>query len=150
MGQFAWTIENMYFNVFLYNTISTDPSYIAAMVAASAIVATLATLFMGSLSDKVGKRKVFICTGYIVWGISTMAFGFISVQNAAAWFPALNAVATAAIMVVVLDCVMTFFGSTANDATFNAYVAEKSNRFWLFLPLISMLIIFGGFDFFDK
>ena len=26
-GQFAWTIENMYFNVFLYNTISTDPRY---------------------------------------------------------------------------------------------------------------------------
>lgn len=25
VGQFAWTIENMYFNVFLYNTISTDP-----------------------------------------------------------------------------------------------------------------------------
>ena len=31
-GQFAWTIENMYFNVFLYNTISTDPWYIAEMV----------------------------------------------------------------------------------------------------------------------
>ena len=31
-GQFAWTIENMYFNVYLYNTISTDPRYIAAMV----------------------------------------------------------------------------------------------------------------------
>lgn len=155
MGQFAWTIENMYFNVFLYNTISTDPGYIAAMVAASAIVATLATLFMGSLSDKVGKRKVFICTGYIIWGISTMAFGFISVQNAAAWFPALNAVATAAIMVVVLDCVMTFFGSTANDATFNAYVTDVTNdqnrgkveSVLAVLPLISMLIIFGGFDF---
>ena len=25
-GQFAWTIENMYFNVYLYNTISTDPN----------------------------------------------------------------------------------------------------------------------------
>ena len=49
MGQFAWTIENMYFNVFLYNTISTDPNYIAAMVAASAIVATLTTLLMLSL-----------------------------------------------------------------------------------------------------
>ena len=24
-GQFAWTIENMYLNVFLYNTISQDP-----------------------------------------------------------------------------------------------------------------------------
>ena len=75
MGQFAWTIENMYFNVFLYNTISTDPGYIAAMVAASAVVATLTTLLMGSLSDRAGKRKVFICTGYIVWGVSTAAFG---------------------------------------------------------------------------
>lgn len=26
VGQLAWTIENMYFNVFLYNTISTDPN----------------------------------------------------------------------------------------------------------------------------
>ena len=40
-GQFAWTIENMYFNVFLYNTISTDPRYIAAMVGWSAAAATL-------------------------------------------------------------------------------------------------------------
>ena len=50
MGQFAWTIENMYFNVFLYNTISADPAFIAAMVAASAICATLTTLIMGALS----------------------------------------------------------------------------------------------------
>ena len=39
-GQFAWTIENMYFNVFLYNTISTDPGYIAAMVGWSAAART--------------------------------------------------------------------------------------------------------------
>lgn len=154
MGQFAWTIENMYFNVFLYNTISTDPGYIAAMVAASAIVATLTTLFMGSLSDRVGKRKIFISTGYIIWGLSTMAFGFISVQNAATLFPALNAVSTAAVMVVVMDCFMTFFGSTANDATFNAYVTDvtsdqnrgKVESVLAVLPLVSMLIIFGGFD----
>ena len=154
MGQFAWTIENMYFNVFLYNTISTDPAFIAAMVAASAVVATLTTLFMGSLSDRVGKRKLFICTGYIIWGLSTVAFGLISTRNAAAWFPALNAVSTAAMMVVVLDCVMTFFGSTANDAAFNAYVTDVTNdsirgkveSVLAVLPLVSMLIIFGGFD----
>ena len=40
-GQFAWTIENMYFNVFLYNTISTDPGYIAAMVGWSAAAVVL-------------------------------------------------------------------------------------------------------------
>lgn len=154
MGQFAWTIENMYFNVFLYNTITTDPVYIAAMVAASAIAATLTTLFMGAYSDRVGKRKVFICGGYIIWGLSTMAFGMISVDNAAAWFPTLNAVSTAALMVVIMDCVMTFFGSTANDAAFNAYITDVTNdsirgkveSVLAVLPLISMLIIFGGFD----
>lgn len=124
VGQFAWTIENMYFNVFLYNTISTDPGYISAMVGWSAAAATLTTLLMGALSDRVGKRKLFICGGYILWGLSTAAFGFITVENAAKLFPAAQAAAAAATMVVVLDCVMTFFGSTANDAAFNAYITD--------------------------
>ena len=46
VGQFAWTIENMYFNVYLYNTISTDPGYISAMVGWSAAAATLTTLLL--------------------------------------------------------------------------------------------------------
>ena len=93
VGQFAWTIENMYFNVFLYNTISTDPGYISAMVGWSAAAATLTTLLMGALSDRVGKRKLFICGGYILWGLSTAAFGFITVENAAKLFPAAQAAA---------------------------------------------------------
>ena len=153
-GQFAWTIENMYFNVFLYNTISTDPDYIARMVAWSAVAATVTTLLMGALSDRVGKRKVFICAGYMLWGLSTAAFGYITKENAARLFPAANAAAAAATMVVVLDCVMTFFGSTANDGAFNAYVTDvtdstnrgKAESVLAILPLISMLIIFGLFD----
>ena len=153
-GQFAWTIENMYFNVFLYNTISTEPGYIAAMVAASAAAATLTTLLMGALSDRLGKRKSFIVMGYMLWGLSTLAFGFVTVENAQRLFPAANAASAAAMMVIVLDCLMTFFGSTANDAAFNAYVTDvtdSGNRgrvesVLAILPLISMLIIFGFFD----
>ena len=153
-GQFAWTIENMYFNVFLYNTISTDPRYIASMVAWSAAAATLTTLIMGALSDRVGKRKLFICAGYILWGFATALFGFITPENAQRLFPGANAAAAAAVMVIVLDCVMTFFGSTANDAAFNAYVTDvtdSSNRgrvesVLAILPLVSMLVIFGLFD----
>ena len=152
-GQFAWTIENMYFNVFLYNTISTDPGYIASMVAWSATVATLTTLLMGALSDRLGRRKALITLGYVLWGVSTGLFGFITPENAARLFPGANAAAAAAIL-VVLDCVMTFFGSTANDAAFNAYitdVTEQSNRgrvesVLAILPLIAMLVIFGLFD----
>jgi MFS family permease len=153
-GQFAWTIENMYFNIYLYNTISTNPNNIALMVASSAIVATLTTLVMGAFSDKLGRRKPFISLGYIFWGLSTMAFGLISVENIAKLFPAANAVAAASAVLIIMDCVMTFFGSTANDAAFNAYVTDTTttgNRgrvesVLAVLPLMSMLIIFGAFD----
>ena len=153
-GQFAWTLENMYFNVFLYNTISTNPDHIAAMVAASAITATLTTLIMGALSDRLGRRKAFISLGYILWGLTTASFGFISPESAGALFPAANAANAAAILVIFMDCLMTFFGSTANDAAFNAYVTDnvpndrrgKTEGVLAILPLISMLVIFGLFD----
>jgi len=157
-GQLAWMVENMYFNKFLYDTISDNPSFISAMVAASAIVATLTTLIMGTLSDRVGKRKIFMVLGYIIWGFTTMAFAFITTDNAAKLFPALNAVTVAAITVIVMDCVMTFFGSTANDGAFNAWVTDvtdNSNRARVeavlsALPLIAMLVIFGVLDTFTQ
>ena len=156
-GQFAWTIENMYFNVFLYNTISTDPGYIAAMVGWSAAAATLTTLLMGALSDRLGKRKAFICAGYLLWGLSTAAFGLITPENAARLFPRANAAAAAATLVVVMDCVMTFFGSTANDAAYNAWLTDSTtekNRgaaegINAMMPLVAILVVFGGFMGFD-
>jgi len=156
VGQFAWTIENMYFNVFLYNAIAPDPRAIAWMVALSAVAATVTTLLMGALSDRVGKRKAFIAAGYILWGLSVMAFGWLGRSENLARFRALYAqgVLTGPILVVVLDCVMTFFGSTANDAAFNAYVTDvtttenrgRAESVLAVLPLISMLVIFGVFD----
>ena len=152
-GQFAWTIENMYFNVFLYNTISQDPRYIAAMVGWSAAADTVTTLLMGALSDRLGSRKWMIALGYLLWGLSTAAFGYVTPENAARFFPAAG-VAAAAVTVVILDCVMTFFGSSANDAAFNAWVTDvtrdnnraKVESVLSVLPLISMLVIFALFD----
>ena len=153
-GQLAWTIENMYLNVFMYQTATTDPQYIARMVAASAIVATLTTLIMGNISDRVGRRKVFISTGYILWGISIVLFSFVNLENAQKLFPAAAASTVTAVLIIVLDCVMTFFGSTANDAAFNAYVTDstvpenrgKVESVLAVLPLVSMLIVFGALD----
>ena len=112
----------MYLNVYLYHVAIPDPRFIAAMVSASAIVATLTTLIMGNISDRFGRRKIFIAGGYILWGISILLFAQVNSENAAKLFPAANAGIAAATMIVILDCVMTFFGSTANDAAFNAYV----------------------------
>ena len=156
VGQFAWTIENMYFNVFLYNAIAPSPAAIAWMVALSAVAATLTTLIMGAMSDRVGKRKMFICLGYILWGLSVLAFALMGKHDTVAKYRDLYArgILTGPILIIILDCAMTFFGSTANDAAFNAYVTDVTNgqnrgraeSVLAVLPLISMLVIFGVFD----
>jgi MFS family permease len=153
-GQLAWVIENMYFNLFLYNTISGDPSAIAWMVAASAATATITTIFMGALSDKIGKRKQFIAVGYVLWGLTTLSFAFISVDAVASVLPFADAVAATVAIVILMDCIMTFFGSMANDGAFNAWVTDQTNAnnrgkvegVLAVLPLIALLMIFGGFD----
>ena len=157
-GQIAWVVENMYFNVFIYKMFNADPEAISAMVAASAIAATVTTLLIGALSDKLGKRKIFICSGYILWGISIWSFSLLRMDILNALFPAAaSAAAVGVSATIILDCVMTFFGSTANDAAFNAWVTDvtdESNRGRVeginaMMPLVAILVVFGGFMAFD-
>ena len=158
VGQVAWVMENMYFNVFIYKMFHASAEAISAMVAASAVAATVTTLFIGALSDKIGKRKVFICLGYICWGVSILSFGLIRTDVISALFPAAaSAAAVGVSLVIVMDCVMTFFGSSANDAAFNAWVTDstdETNRGAVeginaMMPLLAILAVFGGFMGFD-
>ncbi len=118
-GQIAWAVENSWFNTFVYDTLTPDPRPVAWMTAASAITATLTTLLMGTLSDRTrsrwGRRRPFILFGYILWGISTILFPTVAYIKISSF---------AVFMVVVADSIMTFFGSTANDAAFNAWTAD--------------------------
>lgn len=118
-GQIAWAVENTWFNNFVYDTITPDPRPVAWMVAASALVATITTILMGTLSDRTrsrwGRRKPYILVGYIFWGLMTAVFPM------TAWVKNLS---LALVLVVLVDCLMTFFGSTANDAAFNAWTAD--------------------------
>ena len=122
-GQLAWGVENQYFNTFVYDNIIPDPRPISWMVAASAITATLTTILLGALSDRTrsrwGKRKPFILIGYLAWGIFTAAF-----PSAALLKPVTLAVG----MAILFDAMMTFFGSTANDAALNAYITDVSDQ----------------------
>ena len=158
VGQVAWVVENMYLNVFIYKMFNASAEQISAMVGASAAAATVTTLLIGALSDKVGKRKLFICGGYILWGISILGFAAIRLDWIdRAFFPAagstLAAAQTCITLTIVLDCLMTFFGSSANDAAFNAWLTDctdETNRGRVeginsMMPLVAILVVFGGF-----
>ena len=157
-GQVAWVVENMYLNVFIYKMFAASAADISLMVSASAVAATITTVFIGALSDKVGKRKVFICAGYILWGISIFCFAFIRTDILGKMFPMVTSAATLGVsLTIIFDCIMTFFGSSANDAAFNAWLTDSTdstNRgaaegINSMMPLVSILVVFGGFMAFD-
>lgn len=166
MGQIAWAVENMFFNTFLYNAIYNGASQtavdgsidvmsaISIMVAASASFTVVATFLVGTWSDKAGKRKRFISFGYILWGIVTAAFGVISRDNTASLFHLTDEVKILTVtvaVVIVMDCVMSFIGSSGNDAAFNAWVTDVTstkNRATVesvlaLLPLIATAAVMG-------
>lgn len=128
VGQIAWVMENMYFNVFIYKMFGASAQAISGMVAASAVAATVTTLLIGALSDKLGKRKIFICAGYILWGISILSFSLIRVDIIGKLFPLASAASVGVSLTIIMDCVMTFFGSAANDACFNAWLTDSTNE----------------------
>ena len=158
MGQIAWVVENMYFNVFIYKMFRASAADISFMVAASAVVAAVTTLFIGALSDYVSRRKLFLCGGYIIWGITILAFALIRMDILTPMVSSAAAAMSLGItLVIIMDCIMTFFGSSANDAAFNAWMTdwgEEGNRgkiegFNAMMPLIAILVVFGSFMFFD-
>ena len=155
VGQRAWSMENMYFNLFIFETIEPNLNAITFMVQASGIVATLTTLFAGTISDKIGNRRAFISIGYIIWGATVMLFGMIAPDYVADLFDIAraDAVKLCLIAVIIGDCVMTLFGSTANDAAFYAWVTDNTNSqnrgriesILAIFPLIALLIVAGSF-----
>ncbi|MBQ9729445.1 MAG: MFS transporter [Clostridia bacterium] len=155
IGQIAWSVENMYFNLFVYEEIAPSLSMITLMVQLSGVMATVATLVAGTWSDKVGNRRSFISWGYAIWGVTVALFGCLS-QKTTQNLTGVNfevAVSITLTAAIVGDCIMTLFSSTANDAAFNAWVTDNTEKEYRgkvegiisILPLAAMLVVAGGF-----
>lgn len=155
-GQVAWALENNFFNLFIQDAFGASLADVALMVSASALTATATTLFVGAWSDRVGRRKAFIGVGTILWGASIIVFAYLQTISAALAGTAAAAMAFGVTLTIVFDCVMTFFGSLANDSCFNAWVTDvtcEENRGRVegvnsAMPLLAMLAVFGGALFF--
>ena len=155
VGQIAWSVENMYFNLFVFDTVAPHLGAITLMIQLSGVMATVATLIAGAISDNVGNRRKFISIGYAIWGVTVALFGYLSPELAVRIFGVgiEQAVTITLAAVIIGDCIMTLFGSTANDACFNAWVTDNTKPSFrgtvegvlAILPLIAMLIVAGGF-----
>ena len=160
IGQIAWSVENMFFGTFVFETFKDynlqDGALgtVTLMVQLSGIVATVATLVAGTMSDKLGNRRGFISIGYIIWGVTVALFGCLTPEIIGALLgrPEIQVVGLCLTLFVVGDCVMTLFGSTANDAAFNAWVTDNTKPSFRgyvesilsILPLVGLLIVAGG------
>ena len=152
IGQIAWIVENMYFATFAQDIFANsgrpDMSYSVTtlMVILSAVAATVTTIFAGGLCDRTGRRKPFIAFGYIVWGMTIMLFALLPMRAEN------SMLLIVAMLLILFDCLMTFAGSTSNDAAFNAWIADvtdptnrgRLNSILAILPVIAVVIVFVG------
>lgn len=120
IAQIAWVIENNWFANFLYSDFGAQLGVVTAMTICSATATTFSALFFGTLSDRIGSRKKLIVWGSILWGIFTIAFGLTHYLRSAIY----NDVMLIGVTIVAADTIMSFFGSMANDAGYNAWYAD--------------------------
>ena len=118
------------------------------MVALSAIFATAATVVMGAICDKTGKRSVYVSWGFILWGLTIMVFALFPIDYSPEQLKGLVA------GIVIMDCVMSWVGSSANDAAFNTWLTDmtdttnrgKTDTVLSMMPVFAMVVVFIGLD----
>ncbi len=116
------SMENNWFNTYVYDSITPNPEPVAWMVSASAITAALSAMIFGAASDRHrgrwGRRKPFILFGFVVAGLFTILFAFAD---------KFEAVKVAVPFVVIADALMMVGFGAAYDGTFGGYVADITN-----------------------
>ncbi len=117
MGQIGWNVEGMWFNTFVYEKIDKNPSIITPMLIFSALATTVSIFLFGTLSDRTGKRRTLISTGYAAWGILIILFGLTQ------FIPNKYLVFTV-ICLVFGDMLVSFFGSMSTDVGFAAWTTD--------------------------
>ena len=75
VGQIAWSVENMYFNLFVFETVAPSLTTVTLMVQLSGIAATLTTLVAGTLSENIGILDLAISDAVVQHDMDTSPLG---------------------------------------------------------------------------
>lgn len=138
MGSIAGNVESMYLSLYLNNTVFKDGTMGAALTltdtinliaSLTAVVSGITTFVMGTLSEKMKNRKMFISVGFIIWGIVMLVFSNVRGGNVGRFFGLRGIseiITVTAILVIAFTLVLAFLRSTTSDAAFNSWLTDVS------------------------
>lgn len=138
MGSIANGVESMFLGLYLNNTVFKHGSMGAPLTltdtinlisSLSAVVMGVTTFVVGTISEKMKNRKLFISAGYILWGIVMLVFSFIRGGNIGRYFGLTemsDIIFTTAMLVIVFSLILTLLRATTNNTSFNAWVTDVS------------------------
>ena len=122
-GQICWAIENNTFATYA-TTITGSALVVTLMVDFSALFTMIAVFIAGTLGDRLGRRRKIISIGLILWGLTTILFGF-------ADFIPKNNLTLLGFYLVFMDSVMSFFGAVGYSGGYMPWttdISDESNR----------------------
>ncbi len=138
ISSIAGGVESMYLGLFLDNTVFKDGAMGASITltdavnliaSLAAVVSGITTFVMGTLSEKMKNRKLFVSIGFILWGIVMLIFSAVKKDNVANVFGLTDVaeiITATAIIVISFALVLAFLRSTTCDAAFNSWIVDVS------------------------
>lgn len=131
-------VESMYLGLFLNDTVFEKGSMgakitltdtVNLIASLSAVVSVITTFVIGTLSEKMKNRRVFISLGFITWGTVMLVFSGVDILKVAGFLGISTlheAITVTAVTVVFFALILTFLRSTTCDAAFNSWVTDIS------------------------
>ena len=138
ISSIAGGVESMYLGLFLDNTVFKDGAMGASITltdtvnliaSLAAVVSGITTFVMGTLSEKMKNRKLFVSVGFILWGIVMFIFSAVKKDNVANVFgftDIAEIITATAIIAISFALVLAFLRSTTCDAAFNSWIVDVS------------------------
>lgn len=136
MGSMAANVQGTLTSVFLDNTVFDQGSMgakitltdaVNIITSVSAVISCITAFIMGTLSEKLRNRKIFISVGYIIWGVMTVLFGVIKkdmVKNMFGYTDSAQIISTTAWIVIGFAFLMTILRATGDDSVFDAWLTD--------------------------
>lgn len=120
IGQIGWNVEGTWFNTFVYEKIDKTPAILTPMLILSALATTISIFIFGTLTDRTGKRRTLVSSGFVLWGICFICFG-------ATQFIAKINLTAGIISILIMDMLLSFMGSISTDVGYGTWLTDIMN-----------------------